>query len=155
MKWRVRRTAGKILRTSSGNIGHSIANACGKTVFHKVFVLWLRLARPTSRVRRAGQFTYFTHCVFGNCFCFWLLGILFGLIFFYHASFLESRMSPAGPQTWLGNPILLFGHHLRNQMDHGDVPSHVQMHYAKAETGGTPDDVASFSGDILPRLLGN
>jgi len=82
-------------------------------------------------------------------------GYSLGLFYFYHASFLESRMSPAGPQTWLGNPILLFGHHLRNQMDHGDVPSQVQMHYAKAETGGTPDDVASFSGDILPRLLGN
>ena len=57
MKWRVWRTAvlwEKHLRTSFGNIGHSIANAFGKTFFHNVFALWLRLARPTSRVRRAG-----------------------------------------------------------------------------------------------------
>ena len=30
---------GKSLRTSFGNFGHSIANAFGKAVFHKVFVL--------------------------------------------------------------------------------------------------------------------
>ena len=45
----------QFLRTSFRNICHSIANAFGKTFFPKVFVLWLRLARPTSRVRRAGQ----------------------------------------------------------------------------------------------------
>ena len=30
---------GKTLRTSFGNIGHSIGNAFGKGFFHKVFVL--------------------------------------------------------------------------------------------------------------------
>jgi len=75
---------GKALRTSFGNIGHSTASAFGKAGFHKVFVPGLRLACPTSRVIKKGEAINILHCVFANCFCFRLLGILFGLIWGPH-----------------------------------------------------------------------
>ena len=75
---------GKTLCTSFGNIGPAaatVANTFGKAVVIKCLGCDSTLhARPLEWEGLVNK-QIFTHCVFVNCFCFWLLGILFGLIF--------------------------------------------------------------------------